>query len=86
VLGLVGGQLAEEARDVHVRLLEAPLVLRVGPLAELGEEAVGLALGLLVGDAVLGRLGDLTDLGLRVVQEAHVLSPPSVGPRRPCGL
>ena len=76
VLGLVGGQLAEHAGDVLVGLVEAALVLGVGPRAELAEQAVGLALGLLVGDAVLGRLGDLADLGCRLVEEAHVPSPP----------
>ena len=44
VLGLVGGQLAEHARDVGVGLVEAALVLGVGPRAELAQQAVRLAL------------------------------------------
>ena len=54
-LGLVGGQLAEQAGDVGVGVVEAALVLGVGPGAELAQQPVGLALGLLLVDAAPGR-------------------------------
>src|SRR3546814_19695950 len=46
VLGLVSRQLCEDPLDVRRSVGVAPLVLRVGPGAELAQQAVGLALGL----------------------------------------
>src|SRR5690606_1797597 len=74
VLGLVGPELADEARDVGVGVGVAALVLGVGPGAEVAQQGVGLALGREVGHALLRRLGGFAQRLLGLVQEAHVPS------------
>src|SRR3546814_4617527 len=60
--------------DVRRSVGVAPLVLRVGPGAELAQQAVGLALGLELADTLLRCLGGLVDLGCCLVEEPHLIS------------
>src|SRR3546814_4663914 len=57
--------------DVRRSVGVAPLVLRVGPGAELAQQAVGLALGLELADTLLRCLGGLVDLGCCLRSEEH---------------